>query len=84
MVAAIEAVLPAVRNCNAADYSRRKSAECAIIATKAASFAAHLVANCTILPFRTGSPTDVQADSRDPVIVGDCYRFNYPPVRSCT
>jgi hypothetical protein len=69
---AIEAQMPAVRNCNAADNSTRYSAECANLATMAAGLAAELISNCSNLPFR--------ADDKL-FTVGSCSR-SYMPVRA--
>jgi hypothetical protein len=81
MVEATSAQMPAVRGCNAGDASTRKSAQCANVAAKAASIAAQLVVQCSILPFKKSNNTNFSMGGHDPIIVGKCYPSNYPPVR---
>eukprot|EP00962_Isochrysis_galbana_P010832 scaffold3013_cov113-Isochrysis_galbana.AAC.11 len=81
---AVKAEMPAVRACNAADASTRKSAECARVATIAATFTVQLVLKCIILPFGHGDQAVGEVVGRDPVTIGNCYPSNYPPVRDHT
>jgi hypothetical protein len=74
-------IRPAVRDCNAAPLSRRKSPECAATATKAAGFAAQLLSGCRILPFREDQLGNETPTGLDPVTIGYCTTHTYPPVR---
>jgi hypothetical protein len=81
MLEALEAQMPALRGCNAADISTRKSAPCTSIAAKAGSFAALLVVKCIILPYDEANQTHV--GGVDSGTIGKCVP-SYPPVRQHT
>jgi hypothetical protein len=71
MLAEIEAHMPVVRSCNAADARLRNSTDCGNIATIAASFVARLIPACSTSAYRSHNEAFSIENCSPP----------YPPVR---